>query len=55
MFFVCRRTISGSSTPSGMQTPRKSSMDPPPAPSGLTPAQRKARAGTPEHRAPFRL
>ncbi|XP_055390513.1 dystonin isoform X41 [Condylostylus longicornis] len=46
-----RRNISGSSTPSGMQTPRKGSMDPP-----THPPPRKSRGGTPtQHREPFRL
>ncbi|XP_055390515.1 dystonin isoform X43 [Condylostylus longicornis] len=45
------RNISGSSTPSGMQTPRKGSMDPP-----THPPPRKSRGGTPtQHREPFRL
>ncbi|XP_037048318.1 microtubule-actin cross-linking factor 1 isoform X31 [Bradysia coprophila] len=46
-----RRNLSGQSTPSGMQTPRKTSMEPPPVPPG-----RKSRGSTPNsQREPFRL
>ncbi|KAJ6645292.1 Dystonin, partial [Pseudolycoriella hygida] len=46
-----RRNLSGQSTPSGMQTPRKTSMEPPPVPPG-----RKSRGSTPNNqREPFRL
>ncbi|XP_037048313.1 microtubule-actin cross-linking factor 1 isoform X27 [Bradysia coprophila] len=45
------RNLSGQSTPSGMQTPRKTSMEPPPVPPG-----RKSRGSTPNsQREPFRL
>lgn len=47
-----RRTASGTSTPSGMQTPRKGSMEPP----TMTPTPRKKRGSTPsDQKAPFRL
>ncbi|XP_037914667.1 dystonin isoform X44 [Hermetia illucens] len=46
-----RRNLSGSSTPSGMQTPRKGSMEPP-----TSAPPRKSRGGTPtSQREPFRL
>ncbi|XP_037914653.1 dystonin isoform X31 [Hermetia illucens] len=45
------RNLSGSSTPSGMQTPRKGSMEPP-----TSAPPRKSRGGTPtSQREPFRL
>lgn len=48
-----RRNLSGTSTPSGMRTPRKASVEPPAAPS----SERKgSRGATPSgSREPFRL
>ncbi|KAM8712590.1 hypothetical protein ACLKA7_012999 [Drosophila subpalustris] len=55
-FKPTRRNISGSSTPSGMQTPRKTSADPSRAETFSSTMRRTSRGTTPtEKREPFRL
>ncbi|XP_055855326.1 dystonin isoform X45 [Episyrphus balteatus] len=54
--FRYRRNLSGSSTPSGMQTPRKGSTDPASASARAAAEARKSRGTTPiNQREPFRL